>query len=121
MSDQLQQLQASIEALRDIDVVSLSGPELEARLHTLVSVAPLLAAATAEAPNQTCSYFDRALKEIRPPESNDFCAYSWRGPERRTAHGRCLRCSARSWGYSRGRARVAVARFGVEYAESRCS
>jgi len=49
VSDQLQQLQASVEALRDIDVVSLSGPELEARLFALVSVAPVLAAATAEA------------------------------------------------------------------------
>ena len=48
MSDQLQQLQASIEALRDIDVLDLSGPELEERLFALVSVAPVLAAATAE-------------------------------------------------------------------------
>lgn len=52
MSDQLAQLQQladSAASLRDVEVASLSGSELEARLYALVSVAPVLAAATAEA------------------------------------------------------------------------
>lgn len=49
MSNYLQQLSDSVTALRDVDVVALSGSEIETHLRALVSVAPVLAAATAEA------------------------------------------------------------------------